>query len=387
MTGVPDNREIIPLAQPTFGDEEIEAVGETLASGWVAGQGPRGRDLAERFAELCGVEHAVPVSNCTAALHLALLGFGIGAGDEVLVADYTYPATGHSVLYTGARPVFVDVRPDIWTIDADAASAAIGERTVGIIAVDAFGQCADYAPLRELAAHRGLFLIEDGACSAGATYRGRPSGSLADVACFSLHARKGITSGEGGVLVTDDEQIAEVARRRSCFGIESALSRQGSDDLPVPVFADLGYNYKLSDIQAAVALVQLRRLPSLLAARRAAAAAYGDLLGGSSGVALPVTGEDRDHTWQSYVVTLDAGVDRGRVARRLREAGIQSNIGTFASHRQPVYGDTVQCPVSSALFDHHLAIPMHANLDESHIERVASTLTAVVSEEATRARG
>ena len=169
----------IPLSRPTFGPEELEAVRAVLDSGWVAGQGPRGAELEARFAELAGVGHAVAVCNCTAALHLAVIGLGAGPGDEVLVADYTYPATGHAVLYTGATPVFVDVRPDTWTVDPGAVAAAIGPRTVGVIAVDTLGQCADYAPLRELTDRHGLWLLEDAACSVGATYRGRPAGSLA----------------------------------------------------------------------------------------------------------------------------------------------------------------------------------------------------------------
>jgi dTDP-4-amino-4,6-dideoxygalactose transaminase len=372
--------DIVALSQPTFGPEEIEALRAVLDSGWVAGQGPRGRELEERFADLCEVSSAVALGNCTEALHLAMVGFETGAGDEVLVADYTYPATAHAVLYTGANPVFVDVRPDLWTMDLDAAGAAVTERTVGIVAVDAFGQCADYDGLRELAEHHGLFLIEDAACSAGATYRGRQAGSLADVACFSLHARKGITSGEGGVLTTDDVEFAESARRRSCFGVASALSRDGADGLSIPTFADLGYNYKLSDVQAALALVQLDRLPALLAERQRVAARYRELLGGLDLVELPTEAEDRVHSWQSYVVTLAGGLDRGEVAVRLRASGVQCNIGTFACHRQPVYGDRDPCPVSSDLFDRHLAIPMHANLTDVDLERVAASLTTVIHE-------
>ncbi len=180
------------------------------------------------------------------------------------------------------------------------------------------------------------------------------------------------------MLVTDDARVGADARSRSCFGVESALSRQASDDLPVPVFETLGYNYKLGDLAAAVALVQLDRLPDLLAARRRVASAYGELLADLAEITLPVVGEDRDHTWQSYVVTLDPGVARGDVARHLREAGVQVGIGTFASHRQPVYGDRPPCPVSSSLFDRHLAIPMHANLSESDVEQVAAVLTEAV---------
>ncbi len=373
-----DQPETIPLSRPTFGEEELDALREVLDSGWVAGQGPRGRLLEEAFAELCGVP-AVAVANCTAALHLALLGFDIGPGDEVLVADYTYPATGHSVLYTGATPRFVDVRPDTWTIDVDAAAAAIGPRTVGIVAVDTLGQCADLGPLGELAARHGIFLVEDAACSVGATYRGQPSGSLADVACFSLHARKGITSGEGGMLVSPDPERVERARRLSCFGVESAHARQAADGLPVPVFEALGYNYKLSDIQAAVALVQLGRLPDLLAARRRVAAAYLERLADVPGVRLPVVGEERDHTWQTFALTLDPGVSRGAVATELRSVGVQVNIGTFASHRQPVYGPQEPLPVSAGLFERHLAVPMHANLTETDVDRVVDAVRTALA--------
>ena len=180
----------IALSRPTLGDEELEAVRDVLASGWIAGQGPRGQALEERFAELTDRAHAVAVSNCTAALHLSLLSLGVGLGDDVLVADYTYPATGHAVLFTGARPVFVDVRSDTGTIDPDAVAAAMTPQTRGVVAVDVFGQCADYEPLRVLCERHGLFLLEDAAAAVGATYQGRPAGSLADVTCFSLHARQ-----------------------------------------------------------------------------------------------------------------------------------------------------------------------------------------------------
>jgi len=373
--------EPVPLTRPTFGVEELEAVRAVLDSGWVAGQGPRGAELEARFAERCVVAHAVAVSNCTAALHLAFLALGVGPGDEVLVADYTYPATGHAVAYTGATPVFIDVLADTWTIDPQAAAAAVGPRTAGIVAVDAFGQCADYEPLRELVARHDLFLVEDAACSVGATYRGKPAGSLADVACFSLHARKGITSGEGGVLVTDDEALSDTARKLSCFGVESALARQGSDRLPIPVFDRLGYNYKLSDIQATIAVVQIGRLDDLLGARRRVARSYAEFLDGVPGITLPHVAEDRDHTWQSYVLTLDKGISRDRVASRLRDEGVQTNIGTFASHLQPVYGERAPCPVSADLFERHLAIPMFAGLAHDDVARVSAAVVAAVGAE------
>lgn len=371
--------EVIALARPSFGAEEVQAVADVLASGWVAGQGPRGTALEEAVTARLGVGHAVAVSSCTAALHLVLAALGVGPGDEVVVADYTYPATGHAVAFCGATPVFADVRPDTWTLDPDAAAAAITPRTVGIIAVDAFGQCADYDELGALARRHGLFLVADAAAGIGAGYRGRPAGTLADATCFSLHARKGITSGEGGLVVTDDPDLAATVRSRSSFGVRPAYERERSAELEVPVFETLGWNYKLSDLQAAVALVQLGRLDELLAIRAARAARYRAGLHGMAGVAAPVVGEDRVHAWQSYVVTLDPAVPRATVARHLRRSGVQCSIGTFASHLQPVYGTPARCAVSADCFARHLAVPMHAELTEAQVDRVLEVLAEAIA--------
>jgi len=371
--------ETIALGQPTFGEEERAAVAAVLESGWVAGQGPVAQTLERRFADLCGTAGALAVSNCTAALHLAVTALGATAGDEVIVADYTFPATGHAVRYAGAEPVFADIRPDIWTVDPDAVAAAITARTVGVIAVDAFGQPADYDELRAITARHGLWLLEDAACAAGASYRDRPAGSLADAACFSFHGRKGITCGEGGALTTSDPDVLAHARRLHFFGIDSALSRSREGDLPIPVFSELGWNYKMADIAAAIVLVQLGRLPALAAARRRVADGYAELLGGIDEIGLPVALGDRTSVWQSYVLTLAPRIDRGRVAARLRAQGIQCNIGTYASHVQPVYGSRPECPVSADMFRRHLAIPMHANLTDAQVETVAKAVREAVT--------
>jgi perosamine synthetase len=368
----------IRLGQPTFGPEEIAAVADVLQSGWVAGQGPVGHAFEARFAELCGVSQALTVNNCTAALHLSVLALGAGVGDEVIVADYTFPATGHAVRYTGAQPVFADVRPDIWTVDPAAVEAAITPRTVGVIAVDAFGQPADYDELRAITDQHGLWLVEDAACSAGATYRGRPTGGLADVACFSFHGRKGITSGEGGAITSDNTDLIAKARKWHFFGIESALTRADSNDLPVPTFDELGWNYKLSEIAAAVVSAQLDRLPELVAARRRVADGYAELLSDLEDVETPVELSDRRTVWQSYVLTLSDRVNRGRAAAQLRRLGVQCNIGTYASHVQPVYGPRPPCQVSASVFRRHLAIPMHANLTEGDVEVVSKAVRDAV---------
>jgi dTDP-4-amino-4,6-dideoxygalactose transaminase len=313
---------------------------------------------------------------------------GTGPGDEVIVGDYTFPATGHAVVWTGATPVFADIRPDIWSADPAAVEEAITPRTVGILAVDVFGQPADYDELRAIADRHGLWLVEDAACAAGATYRGRPAGSLADLAAFSFHGRKGITAGEGGALVGDRADLMDHARKLHTYGIAPAVTREGETTLPVPSFDEAGYNYRLSDVQAGIMRAQLRRLPDLLAARTHAAEAYAAGLGDLDALTLPVALADRTHPWQSYVITLDPALDRGRVALALREEGVGCNFGTYASHVQPVYGVATErgCPVSADLFDRHLAIPMHANLTDDDLHHVIDTVRSVVGSAAARRR-
>ena len=376
----------IALGQPTVGEAELAAVAEVFRSGWLSGAGPTCKRFEERFAAVAGTEHALATSNCGAALHLAVTVLGAGPGDEVVVGDYTFPATGHAVMWAGAIPVFADVRPDVWSADPAAVEAAITRRTVGIIAVDVFGQPADYDELAAIARRHGLWLVEDAACAAGASYRGRPAGSVADVATFSFHGRKGITAGEGGALTTDRADLDGRARKLHTYGIAPAIDRQGGAALPVPCFDELGYNYRMSDIAAGVMLAQLDRLPVLLAGRRRVAECYAELLGDLELLRLPVALPDRTHPWQSYVLTLDRSLDRGAVAARLRDRGVQCNFGTYASHVQPLYGGAGHCPVSADLFRRHLAIPMHANLTNAQVERVAKTVRDAVRDTASRSR-
>lgn len=375
----------VALGEPTLGEEEIDALREVFASGWVSGAGPTCVAFEAELAAAVGTDHALATSNCGSALHLALNVLGAGPGDEIIVADYTFPATGHAVMWAGATPVFADVRPDIGTIDPASAGALVSERTVGIIAVDVVGQPADYDELRALADKHGLWLLEDAACSAGATYKGRPAGSLADLAAFSFHGRKGITSGEGGALVGDDLSRMDLARKLHTYGIAPAVSREGSKTLAVPSFDMAGYNYRMSDVQAAIMRVQLRRMGDLVAARSRAADQYAALLGDLEQVGLPVVLEDRTHPWQSYLLTAGDGIDRDAVVMALRERGVGSNFGTYSSHVQPVYGSRQECPVAARLFRTQFALPMHANLTEDDVSHVASVVRDVVSGPGVRA--
>jgi dTDP-4-amino-4,6-dideoxygalactose transaminase len=368
----------IPLVQASLGELELEAVAEVFASGWHAGQGPKGKALEAELLRRYGAGGAVALNNCGSALHLALLALGVGPGDEVIVADYTFPAPAHAVRYVGADPVFADVRADTGTIDPAAVAELIGPRTVGVIAVDTVGLPADYAELEAITGRRGLFLIEDAACAVGATYQGRPAGALASVACLSFHGRKGITCGEGGALLTADPALAADARLRSSFGIASIFDQAQVVGLPISQFTEIGYNYKLADINAAIILAQFGRIDELLERRDAVAAWYAELFADEELVTVPYVPQDRTHAWQSYLLTLDPTVDRAAVATYLRARGIGCGHGTWAGHLQPVYNAQQKCPVSADLFDRHLAIPIHAELTTSQAERVAQTLRAAL---------
>jgi dTDP-4-amino-4,6-dideoxygalactose transaminase len=367
----------IPLVRASLGEKELAAVAQAFSSGWPAGQGPEGKALEAELAQMYGTA-AVSLSNCGAALHLAMLALGVEPGDEVIVADYTFPAPAHAVRYVGAIPVFADVRADTGTVDPRAVADLITPRTVGVIAVDTVGLPADYEELHDVTGRNGLFLVEDAACSVGATYQGRPAGTLAPVACLSFHGRKGVTSGEGGALLTADPVLAADARLHSSFGIGSIYDQAQTIGLPIPEFTDIGFNYKLSDIAAAILRVQLGRIGELLERRNAAAARYGELLAGDELIGVPHVPDDRTHAWQSYVVTLDPSVDRAGVAAELRSQGIGCGHGTWACHLQPAYDTKQQCPVSADLFRRNLAVPMHAELTMAQVERVATALRGAV---------
>jgi dTDP-4-amino-4,6-dideoxygalactose transaminase len=379
----------ITLVHASLGERELAAVAEVFASGWPAGQGPRGKALEAQLKQRYNAGGAVAVSNCGAALHLAMLAFGVKPGDEVIVADYTFPAPAHAVRYVGATPVFADVRADTGTVDPQAVAALVGPRTVGIIAVDTVGLPADYTRLQAIADRHGLFLVEDAACAVGATYRGREAGTLAEVACLSFHGRKGATSGEGGALIATDPAIAADARLRSSFGIGSIFDQAQVVGLPIPQFTEIGYNFKLSDIAAAILQVQLDRIGELLERRSVVAAQYAELFADEELLTVPHVPSDRTHAWQSYVVTLDPAVDRAGVATDLRAQGIGCGHGTWATHLQPVFDSRQTCPVSADLFQRNLAIPMHAELTAHQVERVvAAVRTALRANSAsTRAPG
>jgi dTDP-4-amino-4,6-dideoxygalactose transaminase len=362
--------------RPYFDSEEIEELKKVLDSGWVA-QGPKGTEFEQMVCNKIGVKYAVAVTNCTAALHLSLLALGIRKGDEVLVADYTYPATGHSVLYTGARPVFVDVDKRTYNIDPAQIEAKITEKTTAIIPVHTFGQSVNMDAIMEIAEAYDLRVIEDTACAFGSKYGNRYAGTIGDIGCFSFHARKGITTGEGGMVVTDDESIARHVRKLTVFGIQTAWEREG-DGFFIPEFNALGYNYKMSDITAAVGVAQLRKLDKIVGRKIELARYWDDKLADIDGIEAPGLSEKANHIYQSYVALVDEGIDRNSLIMKLTESGVQTQIGTYASHIQPIYQSKDKCPNSLDVFNRALALPLYYTMIESEIDFAAVKLKEVL---------
>ena len=294
-------KNFVPLVRPYFDSEELKQIQEVLDSGWVS-QGPKVRELEASVAKYLGIKHVVAVVNCTAALHLSLLAIGIKPEDEVLVADYTFPATGHAVLYCGAKPIFIDADPRTYNIDPNLIEERITPRTRAIIPVHTFGQPADMDAIMEIAEANGLKVIEDAACAFGAKYKGRYAGTMGHTGCFSFHARKGITTGEGGMVVTDDKELAEKIRRLSTFGMTSAWEREGK--VMIPEFTDLGYNYKMSDITAAIGVAQLKKLDAIIARKRALASYWDGKLARMELIQTPHRDKNAFHIYQSYIALL-----------------------------------------------------------------------------------
>lgn len=361
----------IPLIRPYITDEVKRRVLEVLESGYLT-EGPVTKELEQAFCNYLGCRHALAVTSCTTGLELALRCLGIGPGDEVIVPDYTYPATASVVAIVGATAVIVDCTAATMLIDYDALEAAIGPRTKAIIPVSLFGNPLDYARLDEIRRRHGVRIVEDAACAVGAEYGGRRVGVHADITVFSLHPRKFITTGEGGIITTDDDGWAEWMESYKHFGIGRPTDRESV------VFERIGTNYKLSNLQAAVGVVQMRHIDALLARRRTLAARYVAMLGGLPGLTIPVTTPGGVHSYQSFCVLVPA---RDRLLTEIRGLGIEVQIGTYALHRQPAFQPGPQItlrgplPGSAAAFAGCLALPLFDEMTDQQQDEVVGALT------------
>ena len=372
----------VPFARPEFGGEEARAVAEVLRSGWVS-QGPAVARFEDLFAQLAGSRHAVAVSSCTTALHLALVLAGVEAGDEVICPSYSFIATANAALYIGATPIFADIEPDTWNIDPHDALRRISSRTKAIVPVHQVGLAADLDRLAPLPPH--VTIVEDAACAIGSTYRGRPVGSHGHIACFSFHPRKTLSTGEGGMITTDDAEIAARARRLRSHGASvSAWSRNTSNGVVFEDYRELGFNYRMSDVQAAIGVAQVPKVPRLLALRRAAADRYDAAFRGLRELQVPARPSYAEHAFQSYGIRLtgECRRDRDSVLRALVERGISCRRGIPPIHLEPLYRDRfgpLSLPVTEDVAARSLFIPLYASLSESDQARVIDAVREIVT--------
>lgn len=365
----------VPLAAPWTGEEELEEIRAVLASGQLS-QGPKVEEFEAMVAAATGSRYAFAASSCTTAMHLALVALGIGPGDEVLVPDFTFPATANVVVQQGAVPVLVDVQPGTFNVEPADLKRHLTPRTRAVMPVHLFGLSADLGPVLAFAREHGLTVLEDAACALGATYHGRACGSMGDAGCFSFHPRKVVTTGEGGMVVTDDDVVAE---RLQLFRSHGGVRAGGRF-----TFEEAGFNYRLSDVHAAMGVAQMRRLPEIISRRRALAAGLTERLAAIAGITPPAEPAWGGHIYQAYVTVLDAGVDRDRVIAGLREHGVESTIGTYALHTEPyfrrTYGYTAgQLPASAGVARRSLALPLYPTMAEADLDRVAGAVGAVLA--------
>jgi dTDP-4-amino-4,6-dideoxygalactose transaminase len=369
----------IPVMRPWLGAEEAAAAAAAVESGWVA-QGPRVAEFERAFAASIGVGHGVAVSSCTAALHLALLAAGIGHDDEVVVPSLSFIATANAARYVGARPVFADVDAVTLNLTPETVEPVLTDRTRAVILVDQCGVPADLDAMRKLCDARGIAIVEDAACAVGAQYRGRPVGASADIAAFSFHPRKLLTTGEGGMIVTPDGELAARLRRLREHGMDaSAAQRHASRQPVIEHYLETGYNYRMTDIQAAVGLVQLGKLPALVAGRRQLAARYQRLLAKVPGLRMIDDPEYGKTNFQSFWLLLpeDAPVGRDELLCLLAADGVSARRGIMAAHSEPAYADEGPwaLPVTERITANSLILPLFHDLSLAEQDLIVKVVT------------
>lgn len=337
----------IPITKPYFGEEEKQLVSKVIDSGWVS-QGPKVAEFEERFAEYVGAKYAVATTSCTTALHAALSVSGIGSGDEVIVPSLSFIATANSVVHCGAAPVFVDIDPETCNIDASKIEEAITEKTKAIMPVHQMGLPADLDPIKKIADKYNLIVIEDAACAIGSEYKGKRIGSHGNTACFSFHPRKVITTGEGGMITTNDPDIAERLRRFRHHGMSvSDIERHMANKIIIETYPELGYNYRMTDMQAAMGIEQLKRLPFIIEKRREIAGIYDKELSKIPHIKVPKVPSYAFHNYQSYWIELlmSAPVDRNTLMSKLLEKGIATRRSIMAIHMETCYKGYSRMPL------------------------------------------
>jgi dTDP-4-amino-4,6-dideoxygalactose transaminase len=372
------------IAQPVLGDEEWEALKEPLHSGWVT-QGPKVAEFERMFGERHQVKHALACTSATTALHLALAALDIGEGDEVLVPSFTWIASANVVIYCGATPVLVDIDLKTFNIDAEDVARKVTSKTKAIIAVHLFGLCADIDAIKSAAP--GIPIVEDAACAAGSAYKGTPAGGLGDFGCFSFHPRKSITTGEGGMVTTNNDVHGELVNmlRNHGASVSEEQRHHGPKPFILPDFNILGFNYRMTDLQGAVGVVQMGKLDRLIAERHQAALNYNDALGGIEWLNTPEIKSDYTPGWQSYVLLVDqekAPLSRNDMMEKLQEEGVSTRPGTHAVHMLNYYKDRYgyqedDLPNAKRANDATMAIPFHNLMSDDDYQYVVEKIKAL----------
>ena len=395
---MPDSPRIIPVARPWLDEREAEAAKRPIMSGWVT-QGPEVAAFENEFAKYVGAKHACAVSSCTTALHLALLAVGVKPRDEVITVSHSFIATANSVVYCGAKPVFVDIQPDTFNIDPDRIENVITPSTCAILCVHQMGMPCDMAAITDLAQKKSLPVVEDAACAIGSEILwngnwekiGKPQG---DIACFSFHPRKVITTGDGGMITTDNGEWDNLFRLLRVHGMSmDSSARHRSGSVAFESYPNLGFNYRMTDIQAAIGREQLKRLPEIVAQRRKLGDRYRKLLADIPGVTTPSEPSWARSNWQSYCVRLPEGCDQVKAMQQMLEAGVSTRRGIMCSHREPAYaneqpwscgngpgncicqpGKCKNLPESETAQDHSILLPLYHQMTEEEQDRVVEAL-------------
>jgi dTDP-4-amino-4,6-dideoxygalactose transaminase len=374
----------IPISLPVTGEEEWQATREPLVSGWLT-SGPKVREFEQLFAQRHQVKHALAVTSATTALHLSLVALGIQPGDEVIVPAFTWVSTANVVEYCGARVVFVDIDPKTFNLDPNDLRQRITSRTRAIVPVHLFGLCADMNAIRSIAGD--IPLIEDGACAAGAAYFDRPAGGLGTLGCFSFHPRKSITTGEGGMVTTNDDRLAEIIGmlRNHGASVSEEQRHLGPKPYVLPEFNLLGYNYRMTDLQGAVGVVQIKKLDAFIAERDRWAGYYSEELAAIPWLQTPSYAPSYRHGWQSYVTLVDernAPMSRNDIMEQLQAQGISTRPGTHAVHMLAYYRNKYNLkpsdyPGAQLANDCSMAIPLHNRMSAEDYRYVIDALKAI----------
>lgn len=378
------NKRNIPISLPSMGEEEWHALKEPIETGWIT-QGPKVKAFEQAFAKRHAVKHAFAVSNCTTALHLALVACNVKPGDEVIVPAFTWVSTANAVMYCHASPVFVDIDPVTFNIDVKQIESKITNKTKAIIPVHLFGLCADINYIKNK--YPLLKVIEDGACAAGSALNGRPAGGLGDIGCFSFHPRKSVTTGEGGMLTTNDDEIAarlDMLRNHGA-SISEEQRHHGPKPYILPAFDMVGYNYRMTDLQGALGVVQLAKLDQFIDEREKWARYYSDKLSNIPWLRTPQVPEGYKHGWQSYVTFIDeekAPMKRNEIMEFLQQKGIATRPGTHAVHMLNVYANLydikpLDFPGAFAADQYSMSIPLHNKMSKDDYDYVIEALQSI----------